>query len=226
MGDPGFQQPSDGMGAFSPSGLMSSEVAAKVLEEVMHRTIRGIASEGRPFVGVLYAGLMLTDEGPKVLEFNARFGDPEAQALFLRLEDDLLPILAAGATGNFGVSRLHFRKEAAAVIVLASAGYPEKPVQGEAITGLERAAALPNVEIFHSGTALLDGVLVATGGRVLSVGATGATLAEALKSAYAAAYEVQWPSKILRKDIGRRALEQGILAGESGVFRLPPPTDS
>ena len=215
-----------GMGAFSPSGLLSSEVAAKVLEEVMHRTIRGIASEGRPFVGVLYAGLMLTADGPKVLEFNARFGDPEAQALFLRLEDDLLPILAAGAAGNFGVARLHFRKEAAAVIILASAGYPEKPVQGEPITGLDRTAALPNVEIFHSGTALVDGVLVAAGGRVLSVGATGATLAEALKSAYAAANEIRWPSKILRKDIGRRALEQGIVAGESGVFRLPLPSDS
>ncbi len=215
-----------GMGAFSPSGLMSAEVAAKVLEEVMHRTVRGIASEGRPFVGVLYAGLMLTDDGPKVLEFNARFGDPEAQALFLRLEDDLLPILAAGAVGNFGVSRLHFRKEASAVIVLASAGYPEKPVKGEVIEGLERAAAVPNVEIFHSGTALAEGAVVAAGGRVLTVGATGATLAEALKSAYAAAYEVKWPSKILRKDIGRRALEQGIVAGESGVFRLSLPSDS
>jgi phosphoribosylamine--glycine ligase len=169
---------------------------------------------------------MLTDDGPKVLEFNARFGDPEAQVLFLRLEDDLLPILAAGAAGNFGVTRLHFRKEVAAVIVLASAGYPEKPVKGEPILGLERAAALPNVEIFHSGTALLDDVVVAAGGRVLSVGATGSTLAEALKSAYAAAYEIQWPSKILRKDIGRRALEQGTLAGESGVFRLPSLTDS
>jgi len=215
-----------GMGAFSPSGLMSAEVAAKVLEEVMHRTVRGIASEGRPFVGVLYAGLMLTEDGPKVLEFNARFGDPEAQALFLRLEDDLLPILAAGAVGNFGVSRLHFRKEASAVIVLASAGYPEKPVKGEVIEGLERAAAVPNVEIFHSGTALAEGAVVAAGGRVLTVGATGATLAEALKSAYAAAYEVKWPSKILRKDIGRRALEQGIVAGESGVFRLSLPSDS
>ncbi|MEO7793246.1 MAG: phosphoribosylamine--glycine ligase [Thermoanaerobaculia bacterium] len=215
-----------GMGAFSPSGLLTSEVAAKVLEDVMHRTIRGMASEGRPFVGVLYAGLMLTADGPKVLEFNARFGDPEAQALFLRLEDDLLPILAAGAAGNFGVSRLHFRKEAAAVIILASAGYPEKPVRGEPITGVESAAALPNVEIFHSGTALVDGVLVSAGGRVLSAGATGATLAEALKSAYAAAYEIQWPSKILRKDIGRRALEQGTLSGESGFFRLPQLTDS
>jgi phosphoribosylamine--glycine ligase len=215
-----------GMGAFSPSGLLSADLAAKILEDVMLRTIRGIASEGRPFVGVLYAGLMLTGDGPKVLEFNARFGDPEAQALFLRLEDDLLPILAAGAAGNFGITRLHFRKEAAAVIVLASAGYPEKPVQGEPILGLDRAAALPNVEIFHSGTALVDGVVVAAGGRVLSVGATGSTLAEALKSAYAAAYEVHWPSKILRKDIGRRALEHGTLTGESGLFRLPIPDDS
>jgi phosphoribosylamine---glycine ligase len=212
-----------GMGAFSPSGLLSSDVAAKVLEEVMLRTIRGIAAEGRPFVGVLYAGLMLTDAGPKVLEFNARFGDPEAQAILLRLEDDLLPILAAGAAGGFGIGRLHFRKEAAAVIVLASAGYPEKPVRGEPITGIERAAALPNVEVFHSGTALVDGVLVASGGRVLSVSATGATLADALKSAYAAAHEIQWPARILRKDIGRRALEQGSAPAESGFFRLPSP---
>ena len=128
--------------------------------------------------------------------------------------------------GSFGVARLHFRKEVSAVIVLASAGYPERPAQGEPITGLEAAAALPNVEIFHSGTALADGALVAVGGRVLSVGATGATLAEALKSAYAAAYEIHWPSKILRKDIGRRALEQGTLSGESGIFSLPLPTDS
>ena len=215
-----------GMGAFSPSGLLSADVAARILEEVMHRTVAGMASEGRPFVGVLFAGLMLTDTGPKVLEFNARFGDPEAQALFLRLEDDLLPILAGGVTGNFGVTRLHFRKEASAVIVLASSGYPEKPVQGEPITGLERAAALPNVEIFHSGTARVDGRVVAAAGRVLSVGATGATLAEALKSAYAAAGEIHWPAKILRKDIGRRALEQGSISGESGIFRLRLPADS
>ncbi|MEO8277623.1 MAG: phosphoribosylamine--glycine ligase [Thermoanaerobaculia bacterium] len=212
-----------GMGAFSPSGLLSADLAAQILEEVVHRTIAGIASEGRPFVGVLYAGMMLTSDGPKVLEFNARFGDPEAQALFLRLEDDLLPILAAGAVGNFGVTRLHFRKEASAVIVLASAGYPEKPVRGEPILGLDRAAAIPNVEVFHSGTARVDGVVVADGGRVLSVGATGATLAEALKSAYAAAAEISWPSKILRKDIGRNALLHGIASGESGIFRLQLP---
>ena len=177
-------------------------------------------------LGFLYLGLILTAAGPRLLEFNVRLGDPEAQALFLRLEDDLLPILAAGATGNFGVARLHFRKEASAVIVLASAGYPEKPVQGEPIEGLERAAALPNVQVFHAGTARQDGAIVAVGGRVLTVGATGATLAEALKSAYAAAYEIHWPAKIFRKDIGRRALAQGVVGGESGVFRLPFGTDS
>ncbi len=215
-----------GMGAHSPSGLLSSELAGRILEEVMYPTIAGIAGEGRPFSGVLYAGLMLTDAGPKVLEFNVRLGDPEAQALLLRLEDDLLPILAAGAAGNFGLSRLHFRKEAAAVVVLASAGYPDKPVRGEPIRGLERAAAVPGVEVFHAATEARGGEILSAGGRVLNVAATGATLAEALRSAYAAAGEISWPSKILRKDIGRRILEQGYVPGESGAFRLPPLVDS
>ena len=192
----------------------------------MLRTIRGLASEGRPFVGVLYAGLMLTEDGPKVLEFNARFGDPEARRSFSASRTTCCRCSPPALSGNFGVSRLHFRKEASAVIVLASEGYPERPVQGEPIEGLERRCGAPNVEIFHAGTALVEGVVVAAGGRVLSVGATGATLAEALKSAYAAAYEIHWPSKILRKDIGRRVLEQGTLSGESGIFSLPLPTDS
>ena len=215
-----------GMGAVSPSGVLTAELATQVLERIMQPAIAGIAREGRPFVGVLYAGLMITDDGPFVLEFNVRFGDPEAQALFLRLEDDLLPILAAGASGNFGVARLHFRKEVSAAVVLASAGYPEKAAQGETITGLERAAARPGVEIFHGGTVAHEGRIVAAGGRVLTVGATGATLAEALKSAYSAAAEINWPSKILRKDIGRRILERGPALGESGLFRLQLPPDS
>jgi phosphoribosylamine--glycine ligase len=215
-----------GMGAVSPSGLLDTELAAQILERVMQPAISGLAGEGRPFAGVLYAGLMLTADGPVVLEFNARFGDPEAQAILLRMEDDLLPILAAGAAGNFGVQRLHFRKEAAAVVVLASAGYPEKPVLGEPITGLERAAAIPGVEIFHGATAIRDGRLVAAGGRVLSVGATASTLPEALRSAYNAAREIAWPAKILRKDIGRRVLERGSESGESGIFNLNLPPES
>ena len=214
-----------GMGAVSPSGLLSGDLAGEILERVMEPAIAGMASEGRTFAGVLYAGLMLTTEGPKVLEFNARFGDPEAQAIFPRLESDLLPILAGGAAGTFPVQRLRFRKEAAAVVVLASAGYPDKPTTGEPISGLDRAAEIPGLLVFHAGTARRDGEVIATGGRVLGVAATGPTLADALKSAYAGAAVIDWPAKILRKDIGRKSLEGQYTAGESGFFRLDPPND-
>jgi phosphoribosylamine--glycine ligase len=162
---------------------------------------------------------MLTDEGPKVLEYNTRFGDPECQALMLRLEDDLLPVLAAGAAGNFGISRLHFRKEASAVIVLASEGYPEKPERGQAIEGLAAAARHPNVVVFHAGTAEVDGQVVAAGGRVLGVAATGAELTDALRSAYAATQEISWPALRYRKDIGRRLVERldGTAGGGAGT---------
>jgi phosphoribosylamine--glycine ligase len=198
-----------GMGSHSPAGVMGSEIAAEVAETILQATVTGLAAEGRPFVGVLYAGLMLTPDGPRVLEFNARFGDPEAQVLLLRLKDDLLPILAAGAAGNFDVPRLHFRHEAAACIVLASPGYPGRPVQGEVIGGLRRASAQPGVQIFHAGTALVGEELVSAGGRVLNVCATGPGLVDALRRAYAAAAEVDWPSKVLRRDIGRRVLAGG-----------------
>ena len=158
---------------------------------------------------MLYAGLMLTDEGPQVLEFNARFGDPEAQALLLRLEDDLLPVLPAGAAGNFGVARLQFRKEAAACVVLASAGYPGVPSKGEPITGLEQAAR--RSKAWRSSTPAPRAATAASwsprGGRVLNVCATGVNLRDALRRAYGAAAVIDWPSKVLRKDIGRAALE-------------------
>jgi phosphoribosylamine--glycine ligase len=196
-----------GMGCHSPSGGLSAETAAEVVESVMHRAVAGLAAEGRPFVGVLYAGLMLTPEGPRVLEFNARFGDPECQVLLIRMEDDLLPVLAAGAAGRFEARRLSFRREVAACVVLASPGYPGRPVLGELIAGLDRAGALPGVEIFHAGTALADGGLVSAGGRVLSVCALDPDLAGALKRAYAAVGEVDWPGKVFRRDIGRRVLD-------------------
>lgn len=202
-----------GMGAHSPAGGLSAEAAAAVVETILHPTVAGLAAEGRPFTGVLYAGLMLTPEGPRVLEFNARFGDPEAQVLMLRLEDDLLPILAAGAAGRFEARRLSFRREVAACVVLASPGYPGRPLQGEPIRGLDRAAALPGVEIFHAGTALADEELVSAGGRVLSVCALDPDLAGALRKAYAAVAEVDWPGKVYRHDIGRRLVDQAPLAG-------------
>jgi len=142
-----------------------------------------------------------------VLEFNARFGDPEAQVILLRMEDDLLPLLAAGAAGHFDARRLSFRREAAACVVLASPGYPGRPLQGEPIGGLDRAAAIEGVEVFHAGTTLQDGELVSAGGRVLSVCALAPDLRGALERAYAAVGEVDWPGKVYRHDIGRRLLD-------------------
>jgi phosphoribosylamine---glycine ligase len=196
-----------GMGSHSPAGVLAAETAATIFESILHTTVTGLAAEGRPFIGVLYAGLILTAEGPRVLEFNARLGDPEAQVLLLRLEDDLLPVLAAGAAGNFETRRLSFRKEAAACIVLASPGYPERPRTGEVIRGLDRAAALPGVEIFHAGTARVEGELVSAGGRVLSICGLDSGLVGALRRAYAAVAEVDWPTKVFRHDIGRRAVD-------------------
>jgi len=195
-----------GMGAHSPSGGLSAEAAAEAVETILRPAVAGLADEGRPFVGVLYAGLILTPEGPRVLEFNARFGDPEAQVLMLRLEDDLLPVLAAGAAGRFDARRLSFRREVAACVVLASPGYPGRPLQGEPIRGLDRAAAVPGVEVFHAGTALADGELVSAGGRVLSVCALAPDLAGALDRAYAAVDEIDWPGKVYRRDVGRALL--------------------
>jgi phosphoribosylamine--glycine ligase len=211
-----------GMGAHSPSGVLEGRAASDIFERILRPTAAALADEDRPFTGFLYAGLMLTDEGPQVLEYNVRLGDPEAQALLLRLDDDLAPILAAGAAGDFGVGRLHFRKEASAVVVLASQGYPDKPVRGEPIEGLEAVAGRPGVVVFHAGTAESDGRIVAAGGRVLNVGATGPDLATALRAAYGAAAEIHWPAKHLRTDIGRRLVERVEPASETGSFRVAP----
>ena len=198
-----------GMGAHSPAGILGSGAAGQILEQIVRTTLAGMAAENRSFVGVLYVGLMMTEEGPKVLEYNARFGDPETQALMVRMDSDLLPILHQAAVGRFETLRMSFRKEASACVVLASQGYPEKPKKGEPISGLEAAAAEEGVEVFHAGTALCEGQLVASGGRVLNVCATGPALRDALRRAYHGAQHISWPSRILRHDIGRRVLERG-----------------
>ncbi len=202
-----------GMGCHSPSGILSAEQATEMVEKVLLPTVAGMAAEGRRFVGVVYAGLMITPKGPQVLEFNARFGDPEAQVLMMRLQDDLLAVLTSGAEGRFELERLTFRPEAAAAIVLASPGYPDRPTLGEPIRGLDEAGALPGVRIFHAGTALREAVeaeegpvLVSAGGRVLNVCALGADLSEALDRAYAAVETIDWQGKVWRADIGRRVL--------------------
>ena len=198
-----------GMGAHSPAGVLTSEQGAAILETVMHPTIKGMAAEEREFVGVLYAGLMITADGPQVLEYNVRFGDPEAQPLMLRLEDDLLPVLASGAAGRFEMSRLDFRQEVAACIVLAAPGYPDDPVKGDRIGGIEDANHHAGVKVFQAGTKMQEGQLVSAGGRVLNVCATGSHLQDALKRAYDAAGDIRWPNKVLRHDIGRRIVSRG-----------------
>jgi phosphoribosylamine--glycine ligase len=198
-----------GMGSHSPAGVLTAAETALAVERVLRPTIAGMAEEGRRFVGVLYAGLMVTPGGIQVLEFNARFGDPEAQVLLLRLADDLLPVLAAGAAGRFACEQLAFHPETAACVVLAAPGYPASPTTGEPIRGLEAAAAT-GAEIFHAGTARRGADLVSAGGRVLSVCARGGDLLGALGKAYTAVAKIDWPGKLYRRDIGlpRAALRQ------------------
>lgn len=198
-----------GMGAHSPAGVMPSGLAGEILDKIVRPTVAGMADENRRFVGFLYTGLILTDDGPRVLEYNVRLGDPEAQVLMMRLEDDLLPVLAQGAAGRFETGRLHFRKEASACVVMTSAGYPDKPVKGDPIEGLDQAAQIEGVEVFHAGTALKGDQIVTAGGRVLNVCATGPTLRDALKQIYRAAGVIQWPGRFMRCDIGRRIVEGG-----------------
>jgi phosphoribosylamine--glycine ligase len=197
-----------GMGSHTPAGVIGAAQAREILERVLQPTVAGMAEEGNRFVGVLYAGLMLTAEGPQVLEFNVRLGDPEAQCLLLRMEDRLLDLLQSGAAGDFGRDRIAFRKQAAACIVLANEGYPERPATGDPIAGLKEAAFDERVQVFHAGTRNEGGQVIASGGRVLNVCATGDNLRDALRHAYTAAGKIEWPHKVMRTDIGRRVLER------------------
>ena len=207
IGDDDTGPNTGGMGAHSPSGVLSALEAAEVIERVMRPVVDGMAQEHRMFKGFLYAGLMLTANGPKVLEFNVRLGDPEAQPVLLRMTDDLLPVLKQGAGGRFEQARLDFRREASACIVLAAGGYPDAPVVGDQIFGIEDATGRSGAVVFHAGTKLEGEKLVTAGGRVLGVSATGATLREALRIAYQAAADIHWKGQTYRGDIGRRVLE-------------------
>ena len=195
-----------GMGSHSPSAVLSADLEEEILTGVLRPAVEGMAEEGHPLVGTVYAGLMLTESGPLVLEFNIRFGDPEAQVILLRMEDDLAEVLHSGARGGFRVEELRFSDRAAACIVLASRGYPEQPAKGDEILGLESLAGNSDVELFHAGTAQENGRILATGGRVLNVCALGDDLRQAIDRAYSACDEISWPSKLLRRDIGRRVV--------------------
>ena len=199
-----------GMGAHSPAVVLSGETAAEVMKNVMLPTIQGMASEGRPFTGVLYAGLMLTADGPKVLEYNCRFGDPETQVQMMRLEDDLAEVLLRVARGNLGDTKLNWRKEAAACVVVAVDGYPDDYQKGQEVTIDVKDD--DSVVVFHAGIVRQDGKLINTAGRVANVCARAASLSEALGKAYEAAPKVRFTGARFRSDIGYRALEQRKLA--------------
>ena len=196
-----------GMGAYAPAPAFTPALEARVMAECIQPVLAELARRGAPFRGVLFAGLMLTAEGPKLLEFNVRFGDPECQALMLRLRSDLLPILHGAATGKLPDAAPDWSPEPALLGVMAAEGYPEAPRRGSAIGGLAAAAAVPGVRVFHAGTRRdADGTIRAEGGRVLGIGATGPTLAAARAAAYAAVDALDWPEGFCRRDIGWRAL--------------------
>lgn len=190
-----------GMGAFSPAPL-DRETASEILKKILYPALAGLAQEGRPYQGVLYAGLMLTSQGPKLLEFNCRLGDPEAQVILPRLEGDLLPLLMAVAKGGGGELPLNVAREAAACVVVASQGYPQAPKTGDPIFGLAEAES-SGALVFHAGTALQDGQLVTAGGRVLSLVGRGATLREAVTAAYQAVTHVRFSGMYFRRDVGK-----------------------
>ncbi|SFK25766.1 phosphoribosylamine--glycine ligase [Falsiroseomonas stagni] len=196
-----------GMGAYSPPPAFTPALQAQVMAEIVQPTLDEMSKRGTPFKGVLFAGLMLTAAGPKLIEFNVRFGDPECQALMLRLRSDLLPALFASCDGDLGLFDLNWDATHSLVVVMAAEGYPGSPRKGTEIRGLEAAAKVPGVQVFHAGTARrADGALVANGGRVLAVAGTGATLQEARDAAYAAVDAIDWPGGFCRRDIGWRAL--------------------
>ena len=193
-----------GMGAYSPAPIVTEAVAGTVMERIIRPTVAAMRRDGHPFKGLLYAGLMLTAEGPKLLEYNVRFGDPEAQALIMRLKSDLLPALLAARDGNLRDVDLRWYDEAALCVVLAARGYPDNPLRGTEIRGLDRAASDPEVKVFHAGTRRDGGRLLADGGRVLGVTALGKDLAAARERAYRAADQIDWPDGFCRRDIGSR----------------------
>ena len=195
-----------GMGAHSPAVVLSGETAAEIMKSIIMPTIQGMASEGRPYTGVLYAGLMLTPDGPKVLEYNCRFGDPETQVQMLRLEDDLADVMLKVARGNLGDTKLNWKKEAAACVVVAVEGYPDDFPKGQEV--VVDPISDEGVTIFHAGTINKGGKMINVAGRVVSVCARAATLNEALAKAYEAAPKVRFAGARYRTDIGYRALEQ------------------
>lgn len=198
-----------GMGAYSPAPVVDAHMTAWIEEHILVPTVHAMKRSRRPFRGCLYAGLMITNQGPKVLEYNVRFGDPETQPLLMRLKTDLLEVLLATAEGRLDqLGPLEWDPRPAVCVVMASAGYPGSYQKGFPIRGLEEAAKLPDVKVFHAGTAIKDGQVVTTGGRVLGVTALGDTIAKAKLQAYTAVKAIRWEGAWCRKDISDKAFQR------------------
>jgi phosphoribosylamine--glycine ligase len=197
-----------GMGAYSPAPIMTPEMNARVMDEIIHPTVRAMQAMGAPYKGVLFAGLMITASGPQLIEYNVRFGDPECQVLMLRLMSDLVPALLAARDGQLKNFDLRWYPDAALTVVMAAKGYPGNYERGTLIGGLDAAGQVEGVEIFHAGTKADGNRILANGGRVLNVCARGRNVREAQQRAYAAADRIQWPDGFCRRDIGWQAVKR------------------
>lgn len=198
-----------GMGAYSPAPVMTPALCDRVMDEIILPTVKAMKARGTPFKGVLYAGLMIQDGAPKLIEYNVRFGDPEAQVLVMRLKSDLLPALLATAEGRLGGMTLAWHEDPALCVVMAAKGYPGAYEKGTEIKGLDAASGSDDAVVFHAGTARDGDRILATGGRVLGVTARGADIAEAQARAYACVDKIDWPGGFCRRDIGWRAIKRG-----------------
>jgi phosphoribosylamine--glycine ligase len=197
-----------GMGAYSPAPVMTPAMIARTMDEIVRPTLREMKALGAPYKGVLFAGLMITADGPKLIEYNVRFGDPETQVLMVRLMSDLLPALVAARDGQLKSFDLRWYPDAALTVVMAAKGYPGQYARGSVIEGLDAAAQVDGVELFHAGTKAEGGKILANGGRVLNVTACGKSVAEAQARAYAAIERIRWPDGFCRRDIGWQAIKR------------------
>jgi len=196
------------MGAYSPAAVLTPELQARAMREIIAPTLAGMKARGTPYMGILYAGLMLTADGPQLIEYNARLGDPETQVLLPRLRSDLATALLAACDGVLNSISLQWSDETALTVVMAAQGYPGPVAKGSEIRGIDRAEELNDVIVFHAGTKQDGGRILANGGRVLNVTALGATIVEAQAKAYEAVARIDWPEGFCRRDIGWRALER------------------
>ncbi len=202
-----------GMGAYSPAPVMTEAMTRRTMDEIVLPTVRAMKAMGAPYKGVLFAGLMIGADGPKLIEYNVRFGDPETQVLMLRMMSDLVPALVAARDGQLGSFDLRWYPDAAVTVVMAARGYPGAYEKGSVIAGLDRASAVEGVEIFHAGTRADDGRTLAAGGRVLNVCATGRNVTEAQARAYRAVQLIDWPGGFCRSDIGWQAIRREAARG-------------